>query len=283
MSKRDNREAAEEYLALQDGVPVWLKQSLWEWAVRRMTSQPGRSASWNEHQLGQVERRLRIQLDWSSGTFSAGPRLESLAKTNDEVFLNLIDLLLNGLTDTDTNLGQYAIPLDMALIEGSSAFRVAIADGRLKLERRVNDTVTTEAKATMTAAGVAGEHLAQAWAEAYGLHPNQSKAYIEAVKAVEAAAQPIVTPRDSKATLGKIISALRDAPDKWEVVLSAPPKLDRVEVVRLMADLLWQGQTDRHGTPNPVPVTQGQAEAAVHLAVLLVQWFNAGSIRRRPT
>lgn len=62
---------------------------------------------------------------------------------------------------------------------------------------------------------------------------------------------------------------------------NAPPGFDRVEVVRLMADLLWRGQIDRHGR-NPLlgAVTQEEAEAAVHLATVVVQWFTAGSVRR---
>jgi hypothetical protein len=50
-----------------------------------------------------------------------------------------------------------------------------------------------------------------------------------------------------------------------------------------MMDLLWYGQIDRHGTDDetvPVNVTQKQAEAAVHAAVTLVEWFISGAFRR---
>jgi hypothetical protein len=51
------------------------------------------------------------------------------------------------------------------------------------------------------------EHLRAAWAGVYNLNPNPTAGYDHAVNAVEAAAWPVVTPDDEKATLGKIISA----------------------------------------------------------------------------
>ncbi|MDQ3679176.1 MAG: hypothetical protein M3378_01260 [Actinomycetota bacterium] len=50
-----------------------------------------------------------------------------------------------------------------------------------------------------------------------------------------------------------------------------------------MGSVLWNGHTDRHGSDDQrmsVPITQEQTEAAVHLAVVLVQWFASGAIRR---
>jgi hypothetical protein len=50
-------------------------------------------------------------------------------------------------------------------------------------------------------------------------------------------------------------------------------------------EMLWlleRGQTDRHGGIDPTRhISQEAAEAAVHLATTLVQWFSAGHIRRR--
>ena len=48
-------------------------------------------------------------------------------------------------------------------------------------------------------------------------------------------------------------------------------------------ELLWKGQIDRHGTDDastPLSVSQAEAEAAVHLAVTLVQWFTSGAVSR---
>ncbi|AJW40486.1 hypothetical protein NY08_2463 [Rhodococcus sp. B7740] len=50
-----------------------------------------------------------------------------------------------------------------------------------------------------------------------------------------------------------------------------------------MMQMLWVGQTDRHGGPASVgipPVSQSEAEAAVMLAVPLVEWFTSGKVNK---
>jgi hypothetical protein len=57
-----------------------------------------------------------------------------------------------------------------------------------------------------------------------------------------------------------------------------------VETVADMLDLVWKGQSDRHGSPDltaPISVSQEQAEAAMHLAVTVVQWFTTGVVTTR--
>jgi hypothetical protein len=51
-----------------------------------------------------------------------------------------------------------------------------------------------------------------------------------------------------------------------------------------MLDRFVKGETPRHtsGEHNRES-THAEAEAAVHLAVILVQWFVSGAIQRRPT
>jgi hypothetical protein len=44
-----------------------------------------------------------------------------------------------------------------------------------------------------------------------------------------------------------------------------------------MMTALWEGQTSRHGGQQP---TRLEAYAAVHLAVVLVQWLRTGTVRR---
>ena len=50
-----------------------------------------------------------------------------------------------------------------------------------------------------------------------------------------------------------------------------------------MLDLLWKGQTARHGGQAPTRMeTRAEAEMAVTLAVTLVQWSTTGAVRRNP-
>jgi hypothetical protein len=45
-----------------------------------------------------------------------------------------------------------------------------------------------------------------------------------------------------------------------------------------MLDMLWKNETERH---SPVtPITQEQAESAVHVALSLVQLFRSGVVVR---
>lgn len=274
LSRRGQPHAAE---ALHEGVPPWLVQSMWDWVRRRITVTDARGFKQGPSQasLQRLERRLRIQLVWQHGISGAFSRLEVMARSDEKLLLDLVDALLSDMHPVALRQSGQAASLERELLEGGSAWRVGVYGERLELQSRVDETVTAAARNAMEAAGGAGEHLAKAWAEAYGISPDPTAAYAEAVKAVEAAAQPVVTPEDSKATLGKMITALGAKPDKWSVVLPGGAGL-----VRQMADGLWKGQTDRHGGPDPTPVTQEGAEASVHLAVLLVQWFNAGAIGR---
>ncbi len=266
--------------ALHEGVPPWLRQSLWDWVYGLITGTTELGQRFPDKPLLQrLERRLKTQFQWGQGVSGAVKNLAGKASIDEEFLLDLVDALLVDINPDfeGAAAGEY---LESVLVEGGSVWGVAVRDGRLGLERRVDETVTAAAREVIGASGAAGEHLTRAWTEAYGRSPDPSAAYSEAVKAVEAAAKPTLTPKDDKATLGKMVPALRDGEGKWDVVLAARPEFNKVEAVRLMADLLWQGQTDRHGRPDPRPVTQEQAEAAVHLAVLLVHWFSSGVVRR---
>lgn len=101
--------------------------------------------------------------------------------------------------------------------------------------------------------------------------------YGESIKAVEAAARPTVSPKNPLATLGTMISAMRDKEEKWEVTL-AEEKVD--DVIR-RAEILWKTPHERHGSDLPQPpVTIDQAQAGFNLALSLVDYFARGLIRR---
>ena len=114
--------------------------------------------------------------------------------------------------------------------------------------------------------------------------PNPSRAYSEAVKAVEEAALPIVLPNDKSATLGKVIGELRATPSAWQCIFARDSKMTHttavtpIEVVIGMLDLIWANQTDRHAPITPI--VQEQAESAVQLALALVELFRSGAISK---
>jgi hypothetical protein len=63
----------------------------------------------------------------------------------------------------------------------------------------------------------------------------------------------------------------------WKLPLGSPNAGAPVA----MAQALWQGQESRHGGNSYRKPTHEEAEAAVLLAVPLVQWFKSGALARR--
>ncbi len=122
-----------------------------------------------------------------------------------------------------------------------------------------------------------GRLLGEAWAAAYGRVPDPEEAYEKAVKAVEEAAAPVVSPKNSLTTLGTIIRDMKAQQD-WTIDL--PGRATDVAIP--LAEALWSGQESRHGGNGYRRPTQGEAETAVILSVTLVQLFSSGSVKRRP-
>lgn len=87
--------------------------------------------------------------------------------------------------------------LDLA----GSAWKVSDTSDPPSLERRVEQQVEDAAKAEMAEAGNAARHLRAAWHKVYGRSVDASGGFREAVRAVEAATKPVVTPSDRTARL----------------------------------------------------------------------------------
>lgn len=160
--------------------------------------------------------------------------------------------------------------------------------------RRVDPVATDAWKLARRAAEQANrvrasDYLAQAWQELYGQHPDPSSGYSAAIKAVEAAVLPVIYPdRKAQGKTPTVHQARRDLQDhgkRWRFVLAesdqVAPGEGSVDVVTSMLDRLLRGETERHADDGNRPNQQGEAEAAVHLAVLLVQWFVTGAVQPR--
>jgi hypothetical protein len=171
------------------------------------------------------------------------------------------------------------------LCDALSVLRVR-ADGR-GLERRAGiaaEAAFEEAAGTAEAAGAAGSaatHLRQAWGCVHALHPDPVKGYGEAIKAVEAAAHAVLEPTQPKATLGSMRGNLGASRDRFALVIGGLDGRGDAGPLLGCISLLWDGQTSRHGSSRPTrPETLEEATMAVHLAVMLVQWFTSGAVRK---
>lgn len=182
---------------------------------------------------------------------------------------------------------QQLVELQQLLIDSGSAW--SVDPGFRGLYRRVDPTVVEARKAAEKAAHdasrpTATEHLRAAWQETYGVQPDPDEAYEQAIKAIEAAAAPTVAPKDREPTLGKILADMR-AQNTWQLMLV--DKKDQpwpAETFIDLLDQLWKGHRSRHGGGSTSrPQTQPEAESAVHLAALAVQWFSTGAIKKATT
>ncbi|GLH99912.1 hypothetical protein [Phytohabitans aurantiacus] len=179
---------------------------------------------------------------------------------------------------------DYRGSLQQLLDDARSVYR--ISDNGRALVRRA-DTATAQAfhQAVATAqpapnTGSAAEHLYRAWTAVHALRPDPPQAYSHAIKAVEAAAHATIQPNHAKATLGTMLGELRNAPHKFSLAGGTPGTI--APLIEMM-DRLWTGQTSRHGSQTPTQSeTLEQAEMAIDLAIILVRWFTAGTIRRQP-
>jgi hypothetical protein len=177
--------------------------------------------------------------------------------------------------------------LELILSTGSSFLR--LNDTQDGLTRRIDVTATdafttaAEAAAASSNAGSAASQIREAWKKLYQRNPDSSAAYGYAIKAVESAAHAIIEPNNSRATLGTMLGALRGAAHRYQLVLPGPSADGGVDALIKMLELLWTGQTSRHGAQTDTRnETQEEAQMAVHLAMTLVHWFTTGAVTRRP-
>lgn len=207
-------------------------------------------------------------------------RPPQLTEHQQEYFLELINFLLYKLSDTHSPVSE-ADELRDLLESGGSAWTVRQRATVYRLERRVSAPVSAAAERAMSTPGSAGKLLESAWSATYGRNPNPGEAYDDAIKAVEAAGVGVVSPNNMKATLGTMVRDMKNAPSKWTFTLTTAPHVDATAMVISMMETLWTGQAGRHGAAGPVHVenSQSETEAALLLAVPLVQWFGTGAIK----
>ncbi|WP_157846400.1 hypothetical protein [Streptomyces anulatus] len=290
LSRRSHITTREQ--ALLEGVPNHLIRPLKTWIVEYLAAHPKLT--------GRVALQMRIALD----TPDPEQLVEAVEASDPSLLLDVVDVVLHldkglwweldvvgpertmegGLADW---LPEFSWPkgskaaavegLDDMLMDAGSAFEVDWRQRRL--QRRVDATVALAAEEAMGLE--AGTHLRAAWVATYGRHPDPSKAYDEAIRAVEAAAIPVVLPKGTKETLGKVHGHLKTASHKWELAIEGRGGGSVAPLTELIG-LLWTGHVARHaGGPTFRPQRQDEAQMAVHLAATLVHWFITGAVRPR--
>lgn len=254
-----------------EDVPVHLALPLWQWIVPglapRASSHPFYSTP--EDRLQEIALLLRIPL-----AGEAEDKIRTLARhcdANPTFMLQLAEALLERYGSD----GGRSRELKRLLAAANSAYTVRNDSSGLELRVApgVKDLIREAAEA---ANGSAGDHLVMSWNAAYGRSPDPVKAYSEAIKAVEAAMAPRISPQNAKQTLGTMIRDVAAKPQKWTFAIG--DDTSGVEAILRLMRVLWDGQTSRHGGLDATRMeTPEEARAAVHLAGALVQFAVSGA------
>ena len=193
-------------------------------------------------------------------------------RNDDDMLLNIADYLLASQLVRD----DAAAGLRRLLSGSNSAWQVNEAGSglalRVSVEEELSFLQSSEAHYPYS------HHLQLSWEAAWRRNnPSASEAYDSAVKAIESILAPIVTPADPSPSLGKLIAALRDKPDKWNTRFRGA---ETVSALSAMLGELWKTNSRHAGTqPNNLE----QAQDAVTIAVAVVGLVRRGFLERADT
>lgn len=268
--------AAAEYQTLVEGIPRWLEGSLWRWVMDRSVR--------SSDLVHKAERRLRVDItpgkhhqDAFNGYWDACGEAERLA---------LIDFFLRDLQEASLESGTSSVAcheavavLDEMLTEGGSVWRTTLTP-YWSLVRRVNGASQALVDLVSGSGTDAARKIGEAWHACYRHLPDYDSAYREAVRAVEAAALPVMLPKGEN-SLGKVVAHLRDTASRWTVGGTDATQQASADTLLAMLRTLWHNQ-QRHAKADGtiVDVSQAEAETAVTLAVTLVHWFASGLVHQ---
>ena len=196
-------------------------------------------------QLRSLERTLHLTIKDLGSLRATVQHFLTEIRDDESRFLDVVDFFLATKVASTDQVRQ----LSDILEQGGSVWRIGIdreAD-RLELQERVNETLQAVVAAATSVAGNPSTHLNKAWSAAFGRAPHAAAAYDEAVKALEAAFQPVVSPESQKATLGTILKDIENKPEKFATRLEGKGDApDGVLAVRGSLNVIWQTAV-RHG------------------------------------
>ena len=246
------------------GVPRYLLYSLDMW----LTEQVAHMEPWEREELAvKAIRALRRNVEvhtWHD--------LRVLMCEDADLYLDVLDYCLRAISDADLQELEEEL-----LWEVAHEYRVDYANRRLV--RRVDETVYGAYLRAATPGDRASELLREAWAATYAREGRDPVvAWGKAVAAVEAILAPIISPNDTKATLGKLRAALRDAPDRFECDIPHPDGSSGAD--QLLAALgAIQFHPGRHGGDGR-KCDPAHSVATVLQAVTIIGWVQEGLVRR---
>ncbi len=257
-----------------EGLPPWLKGPVLEWVEDAFL--PGGYE--NDEALRALQLDFRLEEPLGAGGIYPRNDLINRMHADDDFALDVLDWMVHNhrYFSAGHRSAEWVGELGLLLNQGGSAWEVITLDYMShQLTRRAVGPVVEVLEQTATEATRAHSHLSNAWSKLMGRRPDPSGAYREAVRAVEAVAKPVILPNNDRATLGQMIAAMREKPEKWTVTIGT------VDNVRAQMQTVWTGQLDRHGTDDetvPLNVSPAEADAAFSACLNIVRLFVGGHV-----
>lgn len=260
---------------IREDIPETMRPALEQWLADRLDSGFGNTDAETIHAL---QSGLRIQLLVPNGSLKTEAVVERITALGDRIMLRVVDFILGTLEERLSRVEMAKVTyLEWHLSIAASGVQVAVQDGVHRLKRRLPEGVEEATQLSVDAANaVAGAHMAKALREVQSLEPDASKVMTEAIRAVEAAAGAVVTPKDMKPSMGKIVGRMRDKQD-WSLTLKRRDDghPDHHAVVLGMLETLTFAEQHRHSGPSP---SLREAQTHALLASTVVGWFATGAI-----
>jgi len=263
---------------LHEHAMPWMVKPLARWISAFITGRSSQGSVFVRHDfIEDLEMATRQHTPFTR-TIGVVNEVENRMMAHQAFGIDAVAYALSRLTGSPTHPASQATALYAILEKSGSAWEVTpITDTGTDVTNYVlTRRDLAAAKAAISEARSqhqrAGAFLFDAWAAVATRDPRPNEGYDKAVKAIEAAAQPVVSPNDTTATLGKMLSAMRAKPEKWTFALGD------LDLIIGMAGRVWTEHM-RHGTDQRrTDHTLQEADAALHLAIPLVRYFSGGLI-----
>lgn len=246
-----------------------------------------------EYLSSSYQRKKRSHRRYGDQDFQFGFR-----DSGEEELLDFLDFSLYTLS----NLGALDDQERVDLRDGAEFLRYVFSDGGSEwsivntggvwgIEKRVPEEVV--AAFSVVHAEDGSGYFSKAWSQCFGRNPDYSSAYLNVVRAIEADICPLVTPNDSKPTLGKVLSTFRSQSGTWSLPFTGDVPQGGGETIAAgelavegmvkSLEAIWHSHHDRHGKRAPEPITQEMAETAVFAALPVIQSIhNRRLVRKTP-
>lgn len=264
----------ERRLIIREQIPVPLRPVVRSWLVDRLANSYGSTAPALIHAL---QSALDVYLGFPDGYVDTTKLVSAIEGRGDRFLLRVVDFLMSSYTVDYLTEPREITALRWHLDQTRSAVTITTRDQIYRLERRSPKGVEELAQEAVDSTNAtAGQHLRNAWAKSRDIQPDPAGAMTEAIRAVEAAAGPVVIPKDQRPQLSKIVGAIRDNAN-WTLILETRDDghPDQRDVLIGMLEVLAFAEQHRH---SGTPPTSDQAMAHAQLAATLVGWFSAGAV-----